>query len=256
VTLTGIAVVPAAPALIPAVAAGAAGDLAATRDAALEAVAALLATQPDLVVLLGAADPGSPTAAYGPGDSGTVEGFGVDLRVPLGARICAGEPVAATAVTVAAWLLHQVGFAGDVQGFALADVEPGPDGPIDRVAERATAVAAELRDLPGRVALLVAADGSACRTPKAPGSFDPRAEAFDTQLAEALAAGDPARLPADPVLARELWCRAVPMWQLLRALNPAVGRARVLHADAPYGVGYVVGTWLPDGAGVSATLGA
>ena len=93
--------------------------------------------------------------------------------------------------------------------------------------------------------VLVVANGSATRTEKAPGHFDPRAAAFDDALGEALAAGDREGLAGiDTTLAEELW--AMPDADVLRKLG---GRVRpvtdvqVDYDDAPYGVQYWVVRW-------------
>ena len=98
--------------------------------------------------------------------------------------------------------------------------------------------------------LLVVADGSAKRSEKAPGYFDPRAADFDAAVARALRDGSPEQLSAlDPDLATELWATGVPTWQALAAATAAGSpSAELLYDDAPHGVGYVVATWR-SGAG-------
>ena len=98
--------------------------------------------------------------------------------------------------------------------------------------------------LPEADSLLVVADGTAKRTEKAPGHLDPRAEAFDRAVAAALAAGDPAGLRGlDEALAAELWVAGTAAWRAVGNGAPGPWRARLLYADAPYGVGYAVATW-------------
>jgi hypothetical protein len=100
--------------------------------------------------------------------------------------------------------------------------------------------------LPEADALLVVADGTAKRTLKAPGHLDDRAEAFDAAVVAALRTGDAAGLRAlDPDLAAELWVGGLAAWTAVAALE-GPWSARVLYADAPYGVGYVVATWTHD----------
>lgn len=91
--------------------------------------------------------------------------------------------------------------------------------------------------------LLVVADGSAKRTDKAPGGFDPRAEDYDAAVGAALRAGDPRMLEdLDPELGAELWAAGVAAWRAVGELRRR-RVARVLYDDAPYGVGYFVATW-------------
>jgi hypothetical protein len=98
-------------------------------------------------------------------------------------------------------------------------------------------------------ALLAMGDGSACRTLKAPGYFDPGAEPFDAAVAAALAGADTATLLAlDPADAQRLWCAGRPAWQVLAGLIAADGRpwtGDLRYDEAPYGVGYFVADLTP-----------
>jgi hypothetical protein len=99
-------------------------------------------------------------------------------------------------------------------------------------------------ELPEAPSYLVVADGTAKRTLKAPGHLDERAEGFDAAIEQALAAGDPEGLLAlDEQLAAALWVQGLPA---LRAAAGLAGpwQAEVLYAGAPFGVGYVVATWV------------
>jgi hypothetical protein len=99
-----------------------------------------------------------------------------------------------------------------------------------------------------RQAMLVLGDGSASRTPQAPGHFDERAEPYDAAVARALATADARALAAlDPVLSRELHVAGLPAWKVLADAAAASGvgyDADLLYDEAPYGVGYFVATWL------------
>jgi hypothetical protein len=231
--IVSVAVCPCPPLLVPQVAGGAAAELDDLRAACDRAVGALLAARPDVVVLLGG---GEETVAVGAGDSGSLAGFGVDLTVPLGARLCTGSALLPLSLTVGAWLLARSGWSGEVQGLSVA---------ADTASAACAEPAAELRSLAGRVGLLVLADGSAKRTPKAPGAFDPGAEPFDRALAEALAAPDPA------VLAGLHEQRAADLWVGGRAALAVLGhatageqwQAELLHDAAPYGVAYFSAAW-------------
>jgi hypothetical protein len=91
--------------------------------------------------------------------------------------------------------------------------------------------------------VLVVANGSACRTEKAPGHLDPRAEGFDQLIGTALRTPDPGALRAvDATLAAELWADTA----VLPALADLLDGARTLDVgyDAvPYGVQYWVVRW-------------
>ena len=94
--------------------------------------------------------------------------------------------------------------------------------------------------------VLVVADGSATRSEKAPGSFDPRAEPFDEEVARCLRSGDAAGLLAlDPVLAAELWVGGLATWQAAaRSLRHRRWEGDLHWSGAPYGVYYAVATWV------------
>jgi aromatic ring-opening dioxygenase LigB subunit len=92
----------------------------------------------------------------------------------------------------------------------------------------------------------VVADGSAARTEKAPASLHPDASAFDGSVADALRNGDPARLASlDRDLAAEVSSAGWPAWSAAAAaLGSATYDATLLADEAPFGVGYLVATWI------------
>jgi hypothetical protein len=93
-------------------------------------------------------------------------------------------------------------------------------------------------DRPDADSLLVVADGTTKRTEKAPGHFDPRAEGYDRAVEQSLAAGR-----FDVPAVEDLGVAGLPAWELAGRL-PGPWRGRVGYAGAPYGVGYLVATWL------------
>jgi hypothetical protein len=220
-----VAFCPQPPLLLPEVAGRAAADTVALRRACREAVEAVLAVRPEVVVVVG---PGVPAGVrYGAGDVGDLRGFGIDRHLPFGGRPRPGGRRLPLAHTVGTWLLDEAGYAGTRVGVGPADL--------------ADALAA----LPGTVGVLAMGDGSARRTLKAPGYLDPAAAPFDAAVATALAAGDPEALAAlDAAEGERLLAAGTPTW---RAVGAALTGRRVdarLHADeAPYGVGYLVAHW-------------
>ncbi|MFD7298477.1 class III extradiol dioxygenase subunit B-like domain-containing protein [Streptomyces sp. NPDC059897] len=226
--LVAAAVCPCPPLLVPEVAAGAAPELDAARAACDEAIAALLAAEPDVVWVIGE---GPRTGVHEPGARGSFRPFGVDVDVHLGAA--PSDTVEATlppSLSVGAWLLARAGWTGAVRGYETAGDGSAFSGAAD--AER--------------VGFLVMGDGTACRTLKAPGYLDERAEGVDAAVAAALrdldADGTLANL--DPDLARELKISGRAPWQLLSAAwDKRDGTGRLLYEDAPYGVGYFVASW-------------
>ncbi|MEV5124932.1 class III extradiol dioxygenase subunit B-like domain-containing protein [Streptomyces decoyicus] len=234
--LVAAALCPCPPLLVPAVAAGAAPELAALRAACLDATGVLAAARPDRLVVLGPAD----EAGRGPhpqGARGSFRGFGVDLEVRLGAAGTTPERELPPSLSVGAWLLSRTDWA-DAPVDALGVAESLPR-------DQALSTGREIAASAPRVALLVMGDGSACRTVKAPGYFDERAEAFDTATARALGTADLDALTAlDEERAAALQVSGRAGWQVLAgAAEGADLHGRLLRDEAPYGVGYFVAAW-------------
>lgn len=215
--LLAAAVCPHPPLIFPEIAPGEADDLRAACD---NAVARLLSTGPDTVCVVGAAE---RTHEYFVPHRVSVTPWGLPDGPP-------GLPLS---VAVGVRLL-------------------GPARPGKVVTVRGSASPAECARLgkelarTGRVALLVMGDGSACRTGKAPGYLDPRAEPFDAAVTKALASADPAALLAlDPVLADELMVAGRAAWQVLAGAATVPMRGDILYDAAPYGVQYTVACWEP-----------
>ncbi len=101
---------------------------------------------------------------------------------------------------------------------------------------------ADLRTRSARVGLLVMADGSACRSLRAPGYLDPRAAAFDAALERAVRSGDLGALRAmDHDLARELLAAGRAGWQVLAGAMPnRAPSVEILYNADPFGVFYLV----------------
>ncbi|WP_189938315.1 class III extradiol dioxygenase subunit B-like domain-containing protein [Streptomyces sulfonofaciens] len=241
--LVAAAVCPCPPLLVPEVAAGAAPELDAARDACAEAVAVLAASRPDRLVVVGPVA-GADRTPFPTGTPGSFQGFGVDLGVRLGAPEPDGaraDRVLPASLAVAAWLLgHAQWPSVPVSGLGVGDLLG---------TERCVSTGAEITAGPERVALLAMGDGSACRSLKAPGYLDARAAGFDAAAARALAAADAQALRAvDEELARQVQAAGRAPWQVLAgaaegsAENPAL-KGALLYDDAPYGVGYLVATW-------------
>ncbi|MFJ9715455.1 class III extradiol dioxygenase subunit B-like domain-containing protein [Streptomyces sp. NPDC101213] len=236
--LVAAAVCPCPPLLVPEVAAGAAPELDAARTACSDALSVLAAARPDRLVVIGPAGEDGQ-GAYPAGTPGSFRGFGVDLAVRLGG---AGTEAAAErdlppSLAVGAWLLQRAGWSGTpVEGLGVGEsLTPG----------RCAGTGREIAARPGRTALLVMGDASACRTLKAPGYLDERAAPFDAEAGRALGAADVAALEAlDAGLARELKVAGRAPWQVLAGAARDAGLSgTLLYEDAPYGVGYVVAAW-------------
>jgi hypothetical protein len=221
VSVAAVAFVPSAPLLIPDVAAGSADRDVELRAATLDVVSRALGTEDaeSTVAVVVAA-----TVTGGEWDATTrwsFSGFGIDGGVATKA------PTLPWQLGVGAWLLDECGWSGPRHYVGLAD----PEGSVDLL-ERSVVIAV--------------GDGSACRTERAPGHLDPRADGFDAAIADCLARGDVARLAAiDQDLATELLCRSAPVWQWLSAATAgqSVVSAQLAMHVAPYGVGYFAALW-------------
>lgn len=243
--LAAAAVVPAAPALLPGLG-GTADPLRPLREVARAAVAAAVSSAPSaqVVVVTGATHP-----------EGGLARRPVRLEWPLGApsgsaRYTTGRvPVGALPAGL------EIGreLLGEAHGRPLRLVSVADDAAPGECAALGAALVGA-----GPVVLVVVADGSATRTVKAPGHLDERAAGFDASIARALEEVDAERLlEIDPVLADELWCRGRAALQVLAGASgmPAARSGApmapprlvgdVAYEDAPFGVGYLVATWLP-----------
>lgn len=242
-------VVPAAPLLVPDVAQGAAGELDDCRRALDSALQMMLAQTPEVIVLVGA---GEGTVRHEAGATGSLRPVGVDLSVALGpagvAHVGSPSPspvVAPSAraalplsLTLGAWMLTRTSWAGPVTGLEVAA------GAAPQVCLGA---GAGLADSPSRTALVVVADGTARRGPRAPGYTDERADPFDRSWLDAVARADAGILAAlDPVLADELMMTGrAPLQVLAGAAHGTSWMGELVYADDPYGVQYAVAQWLP-----------
>jgi hypothetical protein len=201
------------------------------REACRQAAAALLASRPDVVAVVGAAE---KTADWDPGGR-------LDLAVYAPMLGAGAGPAVPSPLGLGAGLLDRAGYQGRR---VLQSVSP--DDPAQRCAE----LGADLVGRAGRVALLVMADGSARRGRRAPGHLDERSAPFDAEVERAVRDGDLAALLAiDPVLARELMATGRPAWQVLAgALAGTRPRAEIRYSGDPFGVAYLVASLdLPPG---------
>jgi hypothetical protein len=229
--LIAAAVVPQPPILVPEIAQGFAPDLDTLRRACYIAIDRLYAADADELLIVGSGPSGTTSVA----STGSFHQYGVDLTVDgRWAPIAGPEEPMSPAFLIAAWLLRD---------------QPG--NPVRRpvMVYADDGSASEDSTASGRrQAMLVLGDGTASRTPQAPGHFDERAEPYDTAVARALAAADiKALADLDPELSRQLHVAGLAPWQALAAAAAASGveyDAELLYDEAPYGVGYFVATWL------------
>jgi hypothetical protein len=240
VPLVAAAVCPHPPALVPELAGVAARELDPLRAACADAVGRVLAARPDRVLVVGA---GPALRGYPPDAHGSLRPYGLDRRFAFGEPVSGDGPELPLSLLVGAWLRHRLDPDGRWWGQGV------PDGlaPTDCLR-----LGAELAAGGDRLGLVVMGDGSACRGEKAPGYDDPRALPYDEAVAAALAAADTTALrDLDPVLSAELLVAGRPAWQVLAGAVEATGgtwQGELGYHEAPYGVAYLVATWLPAGA--------
>lgn len=227
--LVAAAVCPHPPLLVPQVAAGAAPELDGLRAACDEAVRRLARARPQTIVVVGGAE---TSRGYDATARGDLRPYGVD--VPCGGRPD-GERLPLS-LTIGAWLLRRAGLGPGRHQAVGFDAPP----------TECLRLGGRLAGSAPRVGLLVMGDGSACRTEKAPGYFDERAEPYDAEVARALAHADAAALAAlDPGLSGELRAAGRAAWQVLAgAAGDGAFDAELLADQAPYGVGYLVASWV------------
>jgi hypothetical protein len=201
------------------------------RTACHHAVDALLAERPDLIAVVGGDPKTSQMAEYPPQSPGRLHDFGVPFTV--------GEdgpsPALPLSLTIGKWLLayHEMPSAA---WWGIAS-----DAPLAECLQLGEKLALRAP----RVALLAMGDGPARRARAAPHAADPEADRYDDQVADALAAADPAALAVlDPGADRPLEIAGRAAWQVLAG---AAGRdafdAELRYCSAPFEVSYIVASW-------------
>lgn len=199
------------------------------RQACAVAARQLVESGPEVIAVVG---PGRRTALWPANGRLDLGAFGPALRTQGEPR----GPALPLSLGLGARLLDEGGYTGSR---LLQSVHPGEP------AAACLRLGAALHDRSDRVGLLVMADGSACRSLRAPGHLDPRAAGFDAAIEEAVRGGDLGPLRAmDAGLAAELLAASRPAWQVLAGAMP--GRApggEIHYKDDPFGVFYLV-AWL------------
>jgi hypothetical protein len=190
------------------------------------------------LVIVGAGKPGEFNAA-GPVSFAS---FGREVMIPALIEGASCEPELPTPVMVARYL-------------ASRDIAANPEhAQLWASALWTTTSGRDAKDLGEQVGaddagvgLILVADGAACHGPKAPRAQDERAQSYDDGVCEALASGYPSRLAQiDPRVGKELGATGFDVWPVLVAAagtSEAEWVGEVLWAGAPYGVGWIVGSW-------------
>jgi hypothetical protein len=227
--------------LVPEVAAGAAGELAAFRSVCVEATRAVIERRPDRLIVVGGYD-GADVVSFPDGTRGSLAGVGVDLTVSLGAGavVDARSADLPLSLTLGAWLIRAAGWTGAADGLAV--------GVAPEAAADAVGAGKELRDSAMDVGLVVIGDGSARLTTASPGYVHPDAQQWQRDVDAAFSRGDAQYLlDLDPLRATELMASGRAPWQLAAAsLGEAPLRVPVFATDDRYGVGYVAAAWIAE----------
>jgi hypothetical protein len=205
------------------------------RAACAAAVARLLAAAPDVIAVAGPAERTGPwppdgqldVASYAPAAPRSAETAGAVRR-----------PALPLSLGIGALLLDEAGYAGPRVLRGVAQSEP---------AAGCLRLGREIAASAPRVGLLAMGDGTARRSLSAPGYLDERAAPFDAAVERAVRDGDLAALASlDPELAAALLAAGRPAWQVLAgAMGDGQPETKILYADAPLGVAYLVATLVP-----------
>lgn len=263
--ISGVAIVPAAPALLPAVMGAAEREVESVRAAAEAAVTSVVSRLVDArgqligrLVIVGVAPRGveAGSRSYDIAAELTDASFGRTVHLPAlpGARPAdpmLQAPAGEAPGLVPAPLLIARSICGDV-----ASRVPAADGLwaealwVTVTPGAAVRYGATLAHDAAPIGLVLVADGAACHQAKAPRAEDARAEDYDDAVCRALASGDPAAVMSlDVELGRELSAEGADLWPLLGAATGTTGtttswRGELLWRGTPYGVGWFVATWL------------
>lgn len=224
--LVAAAFVPVPPLLVPEVAGGSAAADEPLRTAAAAALTRALATEPHEIIVIGTADVAGEVRG-----SWDWRGFGVCLPPsPAKRRL-------PHALAIGDWLLDRHDGPKPARSFHAVTAELSASDCAD--------VGRELVEGTNRVALLLCGDGSACRSEKAPGSFDPAASTWDGAALAALREPDRTGLLAlDATLGRQLLAAGRAPWQVLAgAAEDGSYTGELLAEGDPWGVAYLVAIW-------------
>jgi hypothetical protein len=216
--VTAVGFIPSTPLLVPELAGPVPGEPDVFRAAAREVVDAVLAGEPDRVVVVG---PCPPPNLNGANPIWDFSGFGLPRPDVLGTRPLPWQ------LGLGAWLLDDRGW----------------DGPREYVG--ALSSAADLGG--GRTAYLAVGDGSVSFAAELPDGFEAEREAFDTAAARAVADGDADMLSKVAAMTSDAIGASGPaVWRYIAAAvgDAPVTSSRLGYDGAPFGVRYIAGWWL------------
>ncbi|MGX1541538.1 hypothetical protein [Streptomyces adustus] len=235
--LVAAAVCPCLPSLTFATDVGAPAAPERLRVACAEAVAAVLAEEPEIVAVVG---PGTRSFLHEEGflPSAREHGLPADVRRGHGRTSVAPADSLPMALGVGAWLLQQAGWSGPVRAYELDDARSWPMNGEDGV---------HLAGGGPGVGVGVLGTGPPPAGAAGPQRPARRAAALDAGIAAALSSGDvDGFFPTmDVGLARELEVSGRSPWQLLDGADSDLTTHRLLYAETMDGVSCFVATWSP-----------
>ncbi|MFH1347424.1 MAG: AmmeMemoRadiSam system protein B [Candidatus Margulisiibacteriota bacterium] len=144
-------------------------------------------------------------------------------------------------VLVPLYFLHAAGLKVPILPIAIAFM------PLKKLFEFGKSLAATIKRMDRKVAIIASADMSHRLTPDAPAGYSPRGLRFDEGLVKLVKNYDvPGILEFDPLLAEEagqdaLWSIAI----LLGALDGLKVKHELLSYEGPFGVGYMTAVFEP-----------
>jgi hypothetical protein len=216
--VAAVGFVPSTPLLVPDLAGPAPGEPDVFRAATRDVVHAVLASEPDRVVVVAACP---PPILNGANPIWDFSGFGLPRPDVVGTRPLPWQ------LGLGAWLLDDRGWAGS-RGYVGA-----------------LSSAADLGG--GRTAYLAIGDGSVYFADQLPDGSEPEREAFDTGAARAVADGDVAMLGKVAAMTSDaIGANGPAVWRYIAAAvgDATITTSRLLYDAAPFGVRYVAGWWL------------
>jgi aromatic ring-opening dioxygenase LigB subunit len=254
---------PHPPIIVPAVGGPELSRCRSTHDACVTMARDLVARRPDRLVLVSPHAP-RPTRTAGVYTAARLAGDLSWFRVPEVSIDLPGDPIVSrrllegpAALTrldsaldhgavVPLWFIVDAGWHGPTTVVGLPQDDSLPA--ITRLGE---GIAAALRGLPGRTALVASGDMSHRVTRSAPAGYHPAAAGFDLQCRDLVAEGDFAGLETMDAALRDAAAEDVvdPVLAVAAAFGRAASPTRVLSYEHPFGVGYMVAV-LHDGGTV------
>lgn len=146
------------------------------------------------------------------------------------------------------WYLEKAGWQGKVVCVRIGGLPPNQCYEIGKVLAQAADE--------GSCALVASGDLSHCLTEGAPSPYNPAGAQFDELVHQALKEGDFSAILAIPpdLRQRAAECGWRPLVTLLGALDGRACQSEVLSYQGPFGVGYMVATFLPGPPGSGPSL--